>query len=107
MGEAHAVVIAAPLTPETEGLLGAAELAACGDGCDIVNVGRAEIVVEHAMWKEVSSGRLSYASDVWWREPGKSIQAQGSKKDTKGTQGTQGRNSIALKVAQKRPRKWP
>ena len=102
MGEAHAVVIAAPLTPETEGLLGAAELAACRDGCDIVNVGRAEIVDEHAMWREVSSGRLSYASDVWWREPGKST--QGSKKDTKGTQG---RNSIALKVAQKRPENGP
>ena len=29
------------------------------------------------MWNEVSSGRLSYASDVWWREPGKASQ-QGS-----------------------------
>ena len=29
IGEAHAVVIAAPLTAKTEGLLGAAELAEC------------------------------------------------------------------------------
>ena len=29
IGEAHAVVIAAPLTAETEGMLGAAELAEC------------------------------------------------------------------------------
>ena len=31
IGEAHAVVIAAPLTAETEGLLGTAELAECRD----------------------------------------------------------------------------
>ena len=31
IGEAHAVVISAPLTAETEGLLGEAELAECRD----------------------------------------------------------------------------
>ena len=69
LGEAAAVVITAPLTAETEGLLGAPQLAKCRDGCNVVNVGRAEIVDEGAIWREVSSGRLAYAADVWWHEP--------------------------------------
>lgn len=69
LGEAAAVVITAPLTAETEGLLGAQALARCRDGCNIVNIGRAEIVDEDSMWQEVKTGRLAYASDVWWNEP--------------------------------------
>ena len=76
LGEAHAVVVTAPLTAETRGLLGAAALARCRDGCSVVNVGRAEIVDEAALWREVASGRLAYASDVWWREPGRGPQQQ-------------------------------
>lgn len=34
----------------------------------IVNVGRAAIVDEDALWSEVATGRLHFASDVWWRE---------------------------------------
>ena len=58
------------------------------DGCNIVNVGRAEIVDEKAIWREVSSGRLCYASDVWWREPGKAPQQ--SSQVSHGSQGSQG-----------------
>ena len=47
------------------------------------------------MWREVSSGRLSYASDVWWREPGKGTQqgskgSQESQRSQESQQGSQG-----------------
>jgi phosphoglycerate dehydrogenase-like enzyme len=65
---ATALVIAAPLTSETRGLLDSAALAALRDNASVVNVGRAEVVDEDAIWSEVESGRLGFASDVWWRE---------------------------------------
>ena len=62
-------MVTAPLTADTQGLLDTTMLARCRDGCNVVNIGRAEIVDEHAMWCEVSSGRLGFAADVWWHEP--------------------------------------
>ena len=64
LAQASAVVITAPLTPATRGMMNATLLAQCPDGCNIVNVGRAEIVCEDAIWAEVSTGRLGYAADV-------------------------------------------
>ena len=76
-----AVVVALPLTNETRGMVGKEELAlmmASPDAnaqkrCCLVNVGRADIVDEEALWHalQVDNGtRFAYGADVWWSEPG-------------------------------------
>lgn len=67
---AKTLIVATPLTAETQGLVGASMLGALPDYASVVNVGRAAVVDEDAIWKEASSGRLGFASDVWWEEGG-------------------------------------
>ena len=64
------VVIAAPLTPETQNLIGAAELARMKRGAVLVNVGRARILDHAALVDALGSGHLGGASlDVFLKEP--------------------------------------
>jgi len=67
--QARALVIALPATPATIGLVNAQVLAALPDGALLVNIGRAAVVEEAALFAEVASGRLWAALDVWWQEP--------------------------------------
>jgi len=66
-----ALVITLPLTSATRGMLGAKELALLRKECSIVNIGRAEVIDEDALWAELTSPekQLGYAADVWWAEP--------------------------------------
>ena len=66
---ADVVIVIAPLTPETEGLIGAAALAAMPDGALVVNVARGRLVDTDALVAETSSGRLRAALDVTDPEP--------------------------------------
>lgn len=67
---ADVVVIAAPLTPETTHMFGAAQLARLPRGALLVNVGRAKIVDHVALTAALHSGQLGGASiDVFHREP--------------------------------------
>jgi phosphoglycerate dehydrogenase-like enzyme len=66
---ADVAVVIAPLTPQTEGLIGAAELAALPDGALLVNVARGRLVDTDALLAETSSGRIRAALDVTEPEP--------------------------------------
>jgi phosphoglycerate dehydrogenase-like enzyme len=67
--QADAVVVLAPLTPETEGLFDAALLARMRDGTLLVNAGRGRVVDTGALLAELESGRLRAVLDVVDPEP--------------------------------------
>ena len=70
--KSDAVVIALPLSKLTVGLIGAAELAAMKTDAILVNVARAEIVDEEAMYRHlVKYPQFTYATDVWQIKRGK------------------------------------
>jgi glyoxylate/hydroxypyruvate reductase len=70
LGEADAVVISAPLTEETRGLLDAAAIAQMKPGGIVVNVGRGGVIDEPALIEALRSGRLAGAAlDVFASEP--------------------------------------
>ena len=59
-----------PLTPETRGMIGTAELSAMPDGAVLVNAARGGIVDEDALFGALSAGRLGGAAlDVRTHEP--------------------------------------
>ena len=60
------VVCVSPLTPDSKGLLGAAELAAMKPGAFLVNTGRGSCVDEEAVTEALEKGHLAgYAADVF------------------------------------------
>ncbi|HKJ01696.1 MAG TPA: D-2-hydroxyacid dehydrogenase [Longimicrobiales bacterium] len=68
--ESDVVVLCAPETSETRGLLDASRLARLKDGALLVNVGRGKLVDEAALVAELASGRLRGAGlDVFAKEP--------------------------------------
>lgn len=67
---ANALMIALPGTPETEGLIGAEELALMPENSLLVNIGRGGIVDQHALYNALVNGPLNAAaSDVWYNYP--------------------------------------
>lgn len=70
VGWADHVVIAAPLTDQTRGLVDAGVLAAMKPTGHLVNIGRGEIVDESALVEALDAGRIAAASlDVFATEP--------------------------------------
>ncbi len=70
LSQSNVLVIAAPLTPETQGLLGAEQFAQLPKGAVVVNVGRAKIIDPDALMNALDSGHLGGASlDVFPQEP--------------------------------------
>jgi phosphoglycerate dehydrogenase-like enzyme len=70
LGQIDALILACPLTPETEGLIGAAELAAMPEGALLINVARGRVVDEAALVDALRDGRLGGAAlDVTEVEP--------------------------------------
>jgi len=66
---ADIVVLTAPLSAETRGLLDARRLALLPDGSLVVNVGRGPVLDTSAILAETASGRLRAALDVTDPEP--------------------------------------
>jgi phosphoglycerate dehydrogenase-like enzyme len=70
LGQIDALVLACPLTSETKGLIGAAELAAMPEGALLVNVARGPVVDEGALVQALRDGHLGGAAlDVAMVEP--------------------------------------
>ena len=64
------LIVLAPLTPQTHGLIGAAELAALPRGARLANIGRGPTVQQDALVAALASGHLAGAAlDVFEREP--------------------------------------
>lgn len=67
---ADAVVLAMPLTAETEGMIGAAEIAAMKRGATLVNIARGAVIDETALLAALRSGQIGFAAlDVFQNEP--------------------------------------
>lgn len=70
LAQADFVVLAAPLTPQTEGLINATRLAAIKKDAYLINVSRGPLVDEAALVEALRSGRIGGAAlDVFENEP--------------------------------------
>ena len=70
LAEADVVAITCPLTPETEGLIGAAALKALKPGALLINVARGKVVDEAALLTALADGRVGAAAlDCFHDEP--------------------------------------
>ena len=66
----HVLLVALPGTPETEGLIGEAELRSLPPGAVLVNVGRGAVVDQAALYQALKDGHLRAAGlDVWYHYP--------------------------------------
>jgi phosphoglycerate dehydrogenase-like enzyme len=67
---AQALIIGLPHTPETDGLIGARELALLQRPSLLVNIGRGPIVQQQALYEALRDGSLHAAGlDVWYNYP--------------------------------------
>lgn len=70
LAEADFVVLIAPHTPETEGLIGAGEIAALKRGAVLINIARGQLLDEDALLAALQNGHLAGAAlDVFRDEP--------------------------------------
>jgi len=68
--EADVLLVALPLTKETENLIGASEIARMPKGSLLVNIGRGPIINQFALFDALTTGHLRGAgSDVWYHYP--------------------------------------
>lgn len=68
--ESDVVVVSAPLTPATTGLIGASQLEALGPDGVLINVGRGPLVDERALHHALRERVIKAAAiDVWYRYP--------------------------------------
>lgn len=70
MSWSDVVVVSAPLTERTVGMIGAGELRSLGADGVLINVGRGPLVAEDALYEALSNGVIGGAAiDVWYQYP--------------------------------------
>ncbi len=68
--ESNVLILACPLTAETQGLIGRDELALLPTRGVLVNIARGEVVDQRALYEALVSGHLAAAGlDVWYHYP--------------------------------------
>jgi phosphoglycerate dehydrogenase-like enzyme len=67
--ESDVVTLHAPVLPQTKAMIGARQLALLRDGALFINTARGALVDEAALLRELRSGRISAALDVFAEEP--------------------------------------
>ena len=68
--QAQVLMLCLPLTVETEKIIGTRELGFLPPAAVLVNVGRAQLVEEAALYRALETGQLGAAGlDVWYRYP--------------------------------------
>ena len=68
--EAEIVICALPLTPKTHGRINGEFLTALKPGTLLVNISRAAVIEEDALYDALKSGQIGgFAADVWWNAP--------------------------------------
>lgn len=69
---ADGVVLAAPLTPETEGMIDAEALGWMAEDAMLINVGRGGLIDQADLYTHLESNPAFQAGlEVWWDEPGR------------------------------------
>ena len=67
---ADVLIVTVPLTPDTEGWIGPAEIDLLPSTCLMVNIARGAIVDEEALYRALVDGRIAGAGlDVWYQYP--------------------------------------
>lgn len=67
---ADAIINTIPLTDDTKGMIDSKVISCMKDEVIIVNVSRALVIDEKALYQNVVEKRIKvFASDVWWKEP--------------------------------------
>ncbi len=67
---ANCLLVCLPYTPETEGVVGAEEIALLPEKAILVNIGRGKVVQEEALYNALKNGQLHAAGiDVWYNYP--------------------------------------
>lgn len=67
---ANVLILALPLTSETQGLISERELGLLSDGAVLINISRGKIVDEAALYHALKNGKLHSAGiDVWYNYP--------------------------------------
>lgn len=70
LGRADFLAVTLPLSPETRGLLGEGELAGMKPTAVVINVSRAEVLDEDALYQALAERKIAAAAlDVWYRYP--------------------------------------